>query len=117
MLIVLAAPQSASAQAPSSSRPCAAGEKEQVTKQTFSSGVVFFDFFFRTVVVTQTTTVTTHTNYKNVTGLIYILTERADGTKTEAFSFPAYLQQAYGGNLEAIKQDLRAGYLHDRGAC
>lgn len=63
---------------------------------------------------------TTTTNYNGVEGLIQIVTEVPHnmGTQTiTALSIPQWLFQVYNGSESAIRSDLEAGLLKDRGPC
>jgi len=64
-------------------------------------------------------TVTTTQNVAGVQGLTQTVARggvgiEGFGSSTVSLGVPDYLLQAYGGNIEAIKRDLAAGYLKCR---
>jgi hypothetical protein len=65
--------------------------------------------------------VSTTRNYNGVQDLTFVQRETSiNGVitqRTTALSIPPYLQEAYGGNERAIRADLEAGFLKDRGPC
>jgi hypothetical protein len=69
------------------------------------------------VQVPVTWTRVTYYNYRNVTDLTYTHTESPVNGKSDTYGFPAYLLQAYDGDISAIEQDLKAGFLRNRGPC
>jgi hypothetical protein len=85
-----------------------------------STGFFFFSNFTPTtywVWVPLTWNRVTYYNYRNVTDVFYARTQNPNGTISEAWGFPAYLLQAYGGNVALIQQDLQSGALRNRGPC
>ncbi len=61
-------------------------------------------------------TVTTTENYNGVQGLVRSVVVEPDGGTVDDLSFPAWLVDAYGGNLPAIRGDLISGSLRNRRA-
>jgi len=127
-LAFAAVPRVGEAQSPAGG-VCAAGARELSARDSwthyraelrstlvyvFPTGYVPSSYW---VWVPQTWQRATFWNYRNVTDLYYVWVANPDGTVSESFSFPDWLQRAYGGDLNAIEQDLRTRHLKDRGAC
>ena len=92
-----------------------------VTHLTRAVGVVVPFHGVGTVIVDTpiiTGTVITETrNVAGVEGLIQTTISGGLGRPIVNLSVPAYLLEAYGGNITAIQRDLEAGHLKDRGPC
>ncbi len=59
------------------------------------------------------TIVVTITDLLNVQGLVLSIVAQ-DSDLRFAYSYPAWLVEAYGGNTHAIQQEIESGRLHDR---
>ena len=102
------------------------GRAEPVTTTVETTSLRFFpnvDFPGASdvrVLTTVTERVTTTRNYQGVEDLIFVVREVTffgETRRITSLSIPAYLNQAYGGNEAALRADLEAGYLKDRGPC
>ena len=74
------------------------------------------EFIIFVRVVTTIEVITTTENFNSVEGLIRTVVQDPFGSQ-ESFSYPEWLQRAYGGNLNAIQQDLQRGILKNRSRC
>ena len=129
----VAVPTIAGAQAPTAASPCPGGGAQPSTTQFvdsvrifnqtpffnngfgnsgfFGNGVInpFFNTGYAVSdVVTQTE------NVAGVQGLTQTVASNGFSTPTVSLGVPDYLLQAYGGNIEAVRRDLAAGYLKCR---
>jgi hypothetical protein len=135
LTLSVAVPAIAGAQAPNPATPCASGGAQPVTTQFVDSAQIighrpffhngfgfinngfvsngFVNPFFNTAFVVSDV-VTQTENAAGVQGLTQTTISNGFSTPVTNIGVPDYLMQAYGGNIEAIKRDLAAGYLKCR---